>query len=69
MPIKGIVLPVDTQHFGFLERLYVSLHLPRITDLQNAGLRAEEIAVQLNRWGSFAINGHAWSAERVFVVP
>jgi hypothetical protein len=47
MPVRGVVFP-EMHQFGFVERLYVHLHLPEITRLQNVGLSAREIAADMN---------------------
>jgi hypothetical protein len=52
--------------FGFVERLYVHLHLPEITRLQNVGLSAREIAADMNALNRTAFTfGGAWDADRV----
>src|SRR5208337_946495 len=56
MPVRGIVLPTERCYFGFVDRLYVHIHLPPIMALQNAGLSAHGIAAEMNRRGGKAIN-------------
>lgn len=68
MPLRGIILLTDGHCFGFIERLYVHLHLPKITALQNAGLSAEEIALDLNRCGLDRMTDSAWNAQGVMSV-
>jgi hypothetical protein len=51
MSLRGIVLSPAALHFGFCDRLYVHLHLPKITQLQNEGLSLQEVASELNRRG------------------
>jgi hypothetical protein len=66
MPIRGVVFSPEMYHFGFVERLYVHLHLPEITRLQNAELSAREIAADMNarnRTG-FKYAG-SWDANQV----
>jgi hypothetical protein len=64
MPGRGVVFP-EMHQFGFVERLYVHLHLPEITRLQNVGLSAREIAADMNARKRVAINGNVWNAEHV----
>lgn len=69
MPLRGIVLPAEWRHFGFVERLYVDVHLRKITDLQNEGLSVCEIAAHFNRCGMQAMSSAAWDAEGIkFVI-
>jgi hypothetical protein len=69
MPLRGMVLPAERYCFGFVERLYIHLHLPKITALQTAGLSVHEIAADFNRRGSRTINGASWNSEGVnFVI-
>jgi len=68
MPVRGIGFPTERHCFGFVERLYIHLHLPTITELQNAGLSAHEIAVEMNARKRVAINGNAWDTEQVIGV-
>ena len=69
MRLRGIILPTERHYFGFVDRLYVSSHLPKILQLQNAGLSLHEIAADFNRRGMRAINGAAWDAQGVnFVI-
>ena len=64
-PVRGIVFP-EMHQFGFVERLYVHLHLPEITRLQNVGLSAREIAADMNALNRTAFTfGGAWDADRV----
>jgi hypothetical protein len=66
MPIRGVVFSPEMCHFGFVERLYVHLHLPEITLLQNAGLSAHDIAADMNaRNKTGFIFGDAWDGEQV----
>jgi hypothetical protein len=81
MPVRRVVLPPDASglfftpknydpfagipHYGFVERLYVNVHLPKIAPLFSAGRSADEIATVLNRSGSRAMNGVRWSADSV----
>jgi hypothetical protein len=68
MPVRGIILPIQRNYYGFLERLYVHCNLRTITELQNAGLSVHGIAPQMNRCGRKAINGETWDAQRVMYV-
>ena len=69
MPLRGIVLPTERYHFGFVDRLYLHLHLPKIEALQNAGLSVDAIAADFNRRGMRAMNEIAWDAQGVnFVI-
>ena len=68
MPVRGIILPTERHYFGFLDRLYVHIHLPPITELQNTGLSAYRIAAEINRRGSTTTNGDAWGPQRVMYV-
>ena len=68
MTIRGIVLPTERHYFGYVERLYVHLHLAKIRMLQNAGMSAHQIAGELNRSGSRAINNIPWDAGSVLGV-
>jgi hypothetical protein len=65
MQLRGIVLPTEWHHFGFVERLYVDLHLRKITDQQNEGLSMGEIAADFKRRGMRAMNDAAWNAQSV----
>jgi hypothetical protein len=65
MPVRGVVFP-EMHQFGFVERLYVHLHLPEITRLQNVGSSAREIAADMNALNRTAFTfGGAWDADRV----
>jgi len=68
MPLRGIILPFERNYFGFLDRLWVNLHLPKITQLYNDGFSAHEIASELNRMRWTAINGNAWDVQHVLGV-
>ena len=68
MQVRGVALLTDRPYFGFVERLYVNLHFPAIAKLQNVGLSACEIAVELNKQEVRAINGGAWDAHHVICV-
>ena len=65
MPVRRVILPTDRNHFGFVDRLYVHLNLPRITELHNGGLSVDRIAAELNVHGLAAMNGNAWDAKHV----
>ena len=67
MRLRGIILPTERHYFGF-DRLYVSSYLPKIVQLQSAGLSLHEVAAQFNRRGMRAMNGAAWDAQAVNVV-
>jgi hypothetical protein len=67
MPVRGIILLTEVPQFGFTERLYVHLHLPKIIKLQNAGLSAHEIAAAMNALIGFTFGG-AWDAGQVMGV-
>ena len=66
--MRGIIFLTERHYFGFVERLFVHIYLPPITDLQNMGLPAHRIAAELNRRGSTTTNGDAWDAQRVMYV-
>jgi len=68
MPLCGIALPNERYHFGFVDRLYVYSHLPKITALQNVGLSLEEIAADFNRHGRRAMNDTAWDTQGLMCV-
>ena len=68
MPLRGVIFPTDRHCFGFLDRLYVHICLPRIAELQTTGLSAQRIAAEMNRRGGKATNGDAWDAQRVTYV-
>ena len=57
MPLRGVIFPTDRHCFGFLDRLYVHIYLPRIAELQTTGLSAQGIAAEMNRRGGEATNG------------
>jgi hypothetical protein len=65
MQVRGIIVPHEWCHFGFVDRLYVGSHVPRIRELQDAGKNAHEIAAKFNRTNIRAINGTNWDAEHV----
>jgi hypothetical protein len=69
MPVRGITYPIDRHYYGFVERLYVHTCLPAITQLQNAGLSAHEIATEFNNRGiTTAMNPRLWDADHVLFV-
>jgi hypothetical protein len=68
MPVRGIIFPTGRHYFGFVERLYIHCHLPKIAELQNAGLSAHEIAIELNKRKGAAMNGDPWDAQGVIFV-
>ena len=68
MPVRGIIFPTGRHYFGFVERLYIHCHLPTIAELQNAGLSAHEIAIELNKRKGAAMNGDPWDAQGVIFV-
>ena len=68
MPVRDMISPTERNHYGYVERLYVHVHLPKITELQHNGLSAPEIAAELNRLGITAINGSTWDAQHVLGV-
>jgi hypothetical protein len=69
MPVRGITYPIDRHYYGFVERLYVHTCLPGITQLQNAGLSAHEIATEFNHRGiTIAMNPRLWDADHVLFV-
>jgi hypothetical protein len=65
MQVRGIILPRKWCHYGFVDRLYVGTHVPRIRKLQDAGLTAHEIAAEFNRRNIRAINGTNWDAGHI----
>lgn len=65
MQVRGIILPHEWCQYGFVERLYVGIHVPSIRELQDAGMTAHEIAAQFNRTNIRATNGTNWDAEHV----
>lgn len=68
MPLRGIVLPLEHSYFGFVDRLYVYLHVSKITHLQNVGLSLHQVADELNKYGSRAMNGVPWNVQNVISV-
>ena len=68
MPVRGIILPIERRHYGFLERLYVYANLPAIIELQNAGLSAHGVAEAMNSRGRKSINDARWDAQCVIGV-
>jgi hypothetical protein len=65
MPVRSIPVPVGRQYYGFVARLYVASHLPRILKLRAAGLSARSVAAALNSWNIQSMNGKDWDAEGV----
>ena len=65
MPVRGIVIPSEVLHFGFVDRMYVHLHFTKIAQMQDGGLSIREIARELNRHGSAAMNGLPWDAQNI----
>ena len=63
MPVRGIIFPTERCHFGFVDRLYVHIHLPPISELQNAGLTSFGIAAEMNKRGGKATNRDAWDTQ------
>src|SRR5262245_9930631 len=68
MPLRGILLPLEHSYFGFVDRLYVYLHVSKITHLQNVGLSLHQVADELNKYGSRAMNGVPWNVQNVISV-
>src|SRR5262245_32161094 len=68
MPLRGIVLPLEHSHFGFVDRLYVYVHVSKITRLQNAGLSLHQVADELNKYRNTEINGVPWNVQNVVSV-
>jgi hypothetical protein len=69
MPVRGITYPIERHYYGFLERWYVHNFLPRISQLQTAGLSAHEIAREFNNRGiTTAMNPSLWDAQHVLFV-
>jgi hypothetical protein len=68
MPVRGIIFPTERHYFGFVDRLYVHINLPTITELQKAGLSAYEIAAEMNILKRAAINGDAWNGQHVISI-
>jgi hypothetical protein len=65
MPLRGIILPTEPCYFGFTDRLYVHWYLPKITELQNAGLSLHEVAAEFSRR---RLNNTTWDGQRVMAV-
>lgn len=65
MPVRGIAIPPGALHFGFVDRMYVHLHLPKITPLQNEGLSLHQIANELNGRGSKPMIDGPWTVQFV----
>lgn len=63
MPLRGLVLPPERYQFGFVQRLYVSVNMAAIRELQRKGLSLAEIPAEFNRRGKRAINGLRWDDE------
>ena len=68
MPLRGIVLPPERNYFGFVDRLYVYTRVSKITRLQNNGLSLHQVANELNKHRSTAMNGVPWNVENVISV-
>lgn len=68
MPVRGIAIPPGALHFGFVDRMYVHLHLPKITPMQNEGLSLHQIAGELNRRGPRPMIDRPWDAQFVISV-
>ena len=68
MPVRGIILPIDKHHYGFVERLYVHANLPTIIKLEDVGLTAHGIAAAMTECGRTSMNGESWDADRVLGV-
>ena len=69
MQVRGITYPVERHSFGFVERLYVYTFVPKITEMQSAGLSAYGIATELNKLGiTTATNPGFWDAQHVMFV-
>src|SRR5215475_9278623 len=68
MTLRGIVLPLEHSYFGFVDRLYVYLHVSKITRLQNVGLSLHQVADELNKYRSTAMNWVPWDAQNVISV-
>ena len=65
MPVRSIPIPIERQYYGFVERLYVDSHLPRILKLRAAGVSARGVAAALNSWNIKSVNGREWDAQGV----
>jgi hypothetical protein len=68
MPLRGIDLPLEHSHFGFVDRLYVYLHVSKIRHLQNVGLSLHQVADELNKYRSTAMNAVPWNVQNVISV-
>src|SRR4029453_4268327 len=68
MPLRGIVLPLEHSYFGFVDRLYVYLQRSKISRLQNIGFSLHQVADELNKYRSTAMNGVPWNAQNVISV-
>ena len=67
MPIRGIILPVERNYYGFCDRLGNSMYFSKITRLQDAGLSAHDVATELNRqrWPN---DNNVWDTKKVMGV-
>ena len=68
MSLRGIVLPLEHSYFGFVDRLYVYAHVPKIRRLQNVGLSLHQVADELNKYRSAAMNRVPWNGQNVISV-
>jgi hypothetical protein len=65
MSVRRIPVPLERQSYGFVVRLYVDSHLPRILRLRATGISARGVAAALNSWNIKSMNGKDWDAEGV----
>jgi hypothetical protein len=62
---SGIILPIERNYYGYVDRLYVHLHLSKIKPLQNEALSLHQIASELNRRGSKPMIDGPWTVQFV----
>jgi len=68
MPVRRIILKSDVNYYGWIDRLWASQYFSTITERQNVGLSANEIASEMNAKG-YTYPWHEetpeWDARRV----
>ena len=68
MPVRSVPFAIERQSYGFVERLYVHCHLPRMLKLRAAGMSAQAVAAALNSCNVKSINDRDWDAEGIVSV-